>query len=401
MSDIIARAQRSSEITQTTSLTPSQRIHPALESLSGLMLSDLNAPAKEKFETLMVAVNQVFSAYEITENADYEQISNSDAHDILSHIGEANQICIDAESERVMHALDTAGRKLPVEAIQEVRQHPDIFVPLLIRSLKQASLRVRNGVKTDGGTPFFAAFLLTELQAHEAFPVLLEVLRLPDEGPFEILGGGVHELVAPMLALFSRGDTKVVSDIVQDLDIDMYVRWSATKTYIYLVRDELISRERAIDALQDDFNYCLEKDDFKLLAPIICELGDLAAESSLETIRSAYQRNLVDELVVHLAFIESQIAAGEKTVNRELGYCKPTGMPDTIAELSHWAAFRETPPRRAKVNPAPTAIPRPHLSTSTSSEPSEFATTVRSGQKVGRNDPCPCGSGKKFKRCCR
>ena len=24
----------------------------------------------------------------------------------------------------------------------------------------------------------------------------------------------------------------------------------------------------------------------------------------------------------------------------------------------------------------------------------------RKGSKVGRNDPCPCGSGKKFKRCC-
>jgi len=23
-----------------------------------------------------------------------------------------------------------------------------------------------------------------------------------------------------------------------------------------------------------------------------------------------------------------------------------------------------------------------------------------SGQKVGRNDPCPCGSGKKYKKCC-
>ncbi|MDH4299578.1 MAG: SEC-C metal-binding domain-containing protein, partial [Dehalococcoidia bacterium] len=22
------------------------------------------------------------------------------------------------------------------------------------------------------------------------------------------------------------------------------------------------------------------------------------------------------------------------------------------------------------------------------------------GQKVGRNDPCPCGSGKKYKHCC-
>lgn len=27
-------------------------------------------------------------------------------------------------------------------------------------------------------------------------------------------------------------------------------------------------------------------------------------------------------------------------------------------------------------------------------------TTVRKGEKVGRNDPCPCGSGKKYKKCC-
>jgi preprotein translocase subunit SecA len=25
---------------------------------------------------------------------------------------------------------------------------------------------------------------------------------------------------------------------------------------------------------------------------------------------------------------------------------------------------------------------------------------VRTAEKVGRNDPCPCGSGKKYKRCC-
>ena len=24
----------------------------------------------------------------------------------------------------------------------------------------------------------------------------------------------------------------------------------------------------------------------------------------------------------------------------------------------------------------------------------------RDAPKVGRNDPCPCGSGKKFKKCC-
>ena len=30
----------------------------------------------------------------------------------------------------------------------------------------------------------------------------------------------------------------------------------------------------------------------------------------------------------------------------------------------------------------------------------EKAKPVRSGPKVGRNDPCPCGSGKKYKHCC-
>jgi len=30
----------------------------------------------------------------------------------------------------------------------------------------------------------------------------------------------------------------------------------------------------------------------------------------------------------------------------------------------------------------------------------EKAKPVRTGPKVGRNDPCPCGSGKKFKHCC-
>jgi preprotein translocase subunit SecA len=28
------------------------------------------------------------------------------------------------------------------------------------------------------------------------------------------------------------------------------------------------------------------------------------------------------------------------------------------------------------------------------------APRTASGDKVGRNDPCPCGSGKKYKRCC-
>ena len=34
-----------------------------------------------------------------------------------------------------------------------------------------------------------------------------------------------------------------------------------------------------------------------------------------------------------------------------------------------------------------------------SSAGNEHETFVRQGQKIGRNDPCPCGSGAKYKQC--
>ena len=36
---------------------------------------------------------------------------------------------------------------------------------------------------------------------------------------------------------------------------------------------------------------------------------------------------------------------------------------------------------------------------STDQQADEHKPFVRGGEKVGRNDPCPCGSGKKYKQC--
>lgn len=32
--------------------------------------------------------------------------------------------------------------------------------------------------------------------------------------------------------------------------------------------------------------------------------------------------------------------------------------------------------------------------------PAKVETVVHQGPRIGRNDPCPCGSGKKYKKCC-
>ncbi len=38
--------------------------------------------------------------------------------------------------------------------------------------------------------------------------------------------------------------------------------------------------------------------------------------------------------------------------------------------------------------------------TATGGDGSDKKRPVRAGKKIGRNDPCPCGSGKKYKKCC-
>lgn len=56
-----------------------------------------------------------------------------------------------------------------------------------------------------------------------------------------------------------------------------------------------------------------------------------------------------------------------------------------------------------KVNAVQFALKREQVAqpTATSSDGTDTANkTVRKGKKVGRNDPCPCGSGKKYKKCC-
>jgi preprotein translocase subunit SecA len=75
--------------------------------------------------------------------------------------------------------------------------------------------------------------------------------------------------------------------------------------------------------------------------------------------------------------------------------------PQNVPEIVHSNAQSPAPKTNAtsatSVGPSP-AAPKPEIVHSNAqSRPSQ---TVRTAPKVGRNEPCPCGSGSKFKRCC-
>jgi preprotein translocase subunit SecA len=61
--------------------------------------------------------------------------------------------------------------------------------------------------------------------------------------------------------------------------------------------------------------------------------------------------------------------------------------------------FRFQPPEPVKLEEPPLARPRPQKMVMNRGEEGESKPVRRTSKKIGRNEPCPCGSGRKYKKC--
>jgi hypothetical protein len=95
----------------------------------------------------------------------------------------------------------------------------------------------------------------------------------------------------------------------------------------------------------------------------IWALVDLAAVEAVDAIRAAYQRDAVD-ISIGGDVEDAEIALG-------LRVTRATPAPSYSTPPGIWMSREAPTPRHAP-----------------------------KAEKIGRNDPCPCGSGKKYKKCC-
>ena len=132
--------------------------------------------------------------------------------------------------------------------------------------------------------------------------------------------------------------------------------------------------------LDGHLRLAIDNDDHRIVSPLVSVLARLSPAEARETIADAYQRELVDTFWVRLEDVDDCINGGDQAMQAYLSNLQDTAIDDTIEELRTWASFREQEKRQAFHAAKPA--------------------TVSDGRRVGRNKPCPCGSGKKFKKCC-
>ena len=105
----------------------------------------------------------------------------------------------------------------------------------------------------------------------------------------------------------------------------------------------------------------------------------------------------IDEEILRWSFLYQPVAAPEAGPER----AAPEA-PARVREPELAMAGVKTVPRNLSFNDpsaTPTAFARAAQPREASGGTDEVQTIRREGPKVGRNDPCPCGSGKKYKKC--
>jgi preprotein translocase subunit SecA len=90
----------------------------------------------------------------------------------------------------------------------------------------------------------------------------------------------------------------------------------------------------------------------------------------------------IDKDALH-AFFHARIALRPRT-RRDLSAAQAVHREAGVYGMEHGGMGASAATDAALSRPSPDAVSKPK---------------VRTVEKVGRNDPCPCGSGKKYKRC--
>jgi hypothetical protein len=128
-----------------------------------------------------------------------------------------------------------------------------------------------------------------------------------------------------------------------------------------------------------------------LMGLVLCSLMDVGLPTAaLPQIKQWFDDKRIDDSVV--PYDEVLASIGEPIAR------KPTLPGCTVAEISGWAWFNELAGQSFD------ADNNPFIDCGGTDYLEDFSAPglpyLRPEPKVGRNDPCPCGSGKKFKKCC-
>jgi hypothetical protein len=236
-------------------------------------------------------------------------------------------------------------------------------IPELIRMATDLDLHNASHDSLEVWAPLHAWRALAQLQAVEAAGPLVRLFAQLEHDDW------IPEELPKVFSMIGPATLPTLERFLADDDVKESCRLSVPQCVVRMAEDHPDAREACLEVLVRQLQK-FETNGPELNGFLIASLLDLDAASAIGLIREAFAQDQVDLSIVG-DVEDAEMALGLRTRRSTppppLHHFGSALDLDSLAGL-HDDSLPELPQRRAA--------------------------------KVGRNDPCPCGSGKKFKKCC-
>jgi hypothetical protein len=274
--------------------------------------------------------------------------------------------------------------KLPVESIHAASADRARMAPVFIEAIEQYASGTDRSTRD---SIFFIFHLLGEWREKSAYRPLARLLRCPrDDLP---LGDAVTTTTHRVMAAVFDGDPSPLYEVILDPDADEFVRAMMFVALVMVTLNGELPRDEAVRFVRTCHSDLRPQGECYVWSGWQEAVAWLGLAEFKPLVEQVFDRGFVSPYWTDFRFFEEDLQAAindPSAMLKERDGGPYTLFGDTIEELSGWYCFNREQER----------VPRPALPMA--QVPAGPA--INPHRNVGRNDPCPCGSGKKFKKCC-
>jgi len=289
------------------------------------------------------------------------------------------------ETAEILQQFEGATGKFARAAVEAAVACREEITPELLRILEDTVDRAAQlDAEGDYMAHLYAMFLLAQFRETRAYPLVVRLASLPSDLADSLCGDFITEDLGRVLASVCGGELEGIQSVIENEDTNQWARGAALGSLVTLVAAGQKSRDEIVSYFASLFRGKLARKWSHVWDALVSRSCDLYPAELLDDIERAYEEDLVDSSYIGLDDVKRDLAMGKDQALARLADSSDNRLvDDTVAEMGWWHCFQPSAP--AKPKPAPSWVPSP---------------IKNAKPKTGRNEPCPCGSGKKYKKCC-
>lgn len=296
--------------------------------------------------------------------------------------------------EQLLQTIRYNSGTFPRNELQQIIERKEEAIPYLLQimiELKEDHEKVRDRLTRIDY--IYAYYLLAQFQVKELFPIMIDILSMPVEISDKIFGDAITEDIGRILASVYNGNVDLLLKLIENTEANEYARGQALISLVALVFNGQLTREFVMDYFKQLMNDKHTATSYYFNTEIVCCCYDLYPDEVYADIKRLYEEQVIEAFIIGMESIDKILKRTKEDVlqsNQQEG--KFQFITDTIKELQGWACFRQEQ-YKTPVN----SFPKIERSAAYSEPKRNSSVKV---EKTGRNDPCTCGSGQKYKKCC-